>query len=110
MSFASLERAGTLEHIAEKQWRLSIPISTILLALLAVPLSKSRPRAGRYGRIAVGLLVFIIYYNMLSASQAWIETGEISPALGVWWVHGSMALLTLLLLAAQNGVHRRLLS
>jgi len=110
MSFASLDRAGTLEHIAEKQWRLSIPISTILLALLAVPLSKSRPRAGRYGRIAIGLLVFIIYYNMLSAAQAWIETGEISPALGVWWVHGSMALLTLLLLAAQNGIHRRLLS
>jgi lipopolysaccharide export system permease protein len=97
------------EQIAELQWRLSIPLATVLLALLAVPLSKSQPREGRYGRITIGLLVFIIYFNMLSAAKAWIERGDIAPALGLWWVHGALLLLTVLLLAVQNGVHRRLL-
>jgi len=108
MTFSQLLKSRELEHIAETQWRLSIPLSTIILAILAVPLSRSRPRAGRYGRLAVGLLVFIIYLNMLSAAKAWIEQATISPALGLWWVHGCAVLLTIGLLAVQNGWHKRL--
>ncbi len=108
MAFSELVTSSELEHIAETQWRLGIPLSTIILAMLAVPLSRSQPRAGRYGRIAIGLLVFIIYLNMLSAAKAWIEQATISPSLGLWWVHGSVMLFTLGLLAIQNGWHRRL--
>lgn len=108
MPFSQLLKSRELEHIAETQWRLGIPLSTIFLAILAVPLSRSRPRAGRYGRLAVGLLVFIIYLNMLSAAKAWIEQATISPALGLWWVHGCVLLLTVILFTAQNGWHRRL--
>lgn len=109
MAFDKLMTSAELPHIAEMQWRLGIPLSTILLAMLAVPLSKSSPRAGRYGRLGIGLLVFIIYLNMLSAAKAWIEQGTISPSLGLWWVHGCVLLFTLVLLALQNGWHRRLL-
>jgi lipopolysaccharide export system permease protein len=108
MAFIDLIRSTEPAEIAEFQWRLSVPISTIILAILAVPLSRSQPRAGRYGRLAIGLLVFIIYLNMMSAAKAWIEQSVISPALGLWWVHGAMLLFGLLLLAFQNGYHRRL--
>ena len=108
MPFRSLRRSSDLEHIAEMQWRLSVPIATILLAMVAVPLARSRPREGRYGRIAIGLLVFIIYLNLLSAAKAWTEEGTISPSLGLWWVHGCMVLFTLILLGLQNGWHRRM--
>ncbi len=108
MAFGELLRSRELEHIAELQWRISVPLSTILLAFLAVPLSQSRPRAGRYGRIAIGLLVFIIYLNMLSAAKAWIEQATIAPSLGLWWVHGCVLLFTLVLLAVQNGWHKRI--
>ena len=81
-----------------------MPISTILLALLAVPLARSRPREGRYGRIAIGLLVFIIYFNLLSAAKAWTEEATISPALGLWWVHGCVVLFT----AGAAGIAERL--
>jgi lipopolysaccharide export system permease protein len=108
MGFMELLKSDEPEHIAELQWRLSVPLSTIILAILAVPLSRSQPRAGRYGRLAVGLLVFIIYLNMMSAAKAWIEQSSISPTLGIWWVHGCMLLFALGLLAVQNGYHRRL--
>ena len=108
MAFLDLMRSDEPEHIAEFQWRLGIPLSTIILAILAVPLSKSQPRAGRYGRLAIGLLVFIIYLNMMSAAKAWIEQSTISPELGIWWVHGCMLLFALGLLAVQNGYHKRL--
>jgi lipopolysaccharide export system permease protein len=108
MPFSRLAKSRELEHLAEMQWRVSIPLATIILAILAVPLSRSQPRSGRYGRLAIGLLVFIIYLNMLSAAKAWIEQATISPSLGLWWVHGSVLLFTLGLLAVQNGWHRRL--
>lgn len=108
MAFLELMRSDELAHVAEFQWRIGVPLSTIILAFLAVPLSRSQPRSGRYGRIAIGLLVFIIYLNMLSAAKSWVEQATISPALGIWWVHGVMLSFALLLLAAQNGWFRRL--
>ena len=104
-----VELIGTddLERVAELQWRISIPIATFVLAMLAVPLSRSQPRQGRYGRIAVGLLVFIIYFNLLSAGRAWLESGAVDTNVGIWWVHGVMGLFTLILLSLQNGWHRR---
>ena len=88
---------------AELQWRISIPLATFILGVLAFPLSRSQPRQGRYGRIAIGLLVFIIYFNLLSAGRAWVENGSVSGELGIWWVHGIMLSLALFLLARQNG-------
>ena len=75
-----------------------------------MPLARSQPRAGRYGRLSIGLLVFIVYFNLLSAAKAWVENGEIEPALGLWWVHGVFLLAALGLLAVQNLMHRRIFS
>ncbi len=110
MSFFELMQAGELEHVAEMHWRIGVPLATLILGILAVPLSKTQPRAGRYGRLAIGLLVFIIYLNMLSAAKAWVEQGSVSPILGLWWVHGAVLLLALGMLGVQNSVHKRLLS
>jgi lipopolysaccharide export system permease protein len=110
MPFLDLIESSELDHIAEMQWRLGFPLATIILCILAVPLSKTQPRAGRYGRLAIGLLVFIIYMNMLSAARAWIEQGSLPPALGLWCVHGAMLIVALGMLGVQNSVHRRLLS
>jgi lipopolysaccharide export system permease protein len=108
MTLLSLMQTGEIEHIAEVQWRIGVPLATIILAILAVPLSRTQPRSGRYGRIAIGLLVFIIYLNMLGAAKAWIEQGVISPMIGLWWVHGAMLLLAIVLLGVQNAVHKKI--
>lgn len=108
MSFMQLLQSDGLEHVAEWQWRVSVPLATIILSIIAVPLARTQPRAGRYGRLAIGLLVFIIYLNMLSAAKAWIEQATIAPALGVWWVHVAALLFGLGMLGYQNSVHRRL--
>ena len=60
--------------------------------------------------LAIGLLVFIIYFNLMSAGKAWLEQGTVSPLVGIWWVHGLMISVALILLSMQNGVHRRLFS
>ena len=110
MVVANLIRSSDPEHRAELQWRLSVPLSTVILAIFAVPLARSQPRAGRYGRLAIGLLVFIVYFNLLSAAKAWVENGDVGPAIGLWWVHGLFLLGALLLLAVQNNMHKRVFS
>ena len=82
----------------------------VLLVVSAVPLSRSQPRQGRYGRLAIGLLVFIIYLNLLSAGKAWLEQGAVAISLGLWWVPALMLASALGMLALQNGIHRRLFS
>jgi lipopolysaccharide export system permease protein len=108
MPTAGLMRGANPAYVAELHWRIGIPMATLILALIAVPLSRSQPRQGRYGRLAIGLLVFIIYFNLLSAGKAWLEQGVVAGAVGLWWVHAVMLSLALGLLGVQNGVHRRL--
>jgi len=70
---------------AELQFRLSTPLSALLLALLAIPLSRGRPRQGRYARILIALVIYAVYFNVLDVSRTWVEQGT---ATTIWWVPG----------------------
>ncbi len=87
---------------SELQWRVSLPIMVLVLALLAVPLSTLRPRQGRYARVALAILAYFLYSNLLSAARAWVEKGQLDPAIGVWWVHALVVLVALYLLHRQS--------
>lgn len=88
-----LLRERTPVNMAELQWRISLPISALLLALLAIPLSFSNPRSGRSLNLIVALLIYMIYSNFLSIAQAWVAQGKLSPFIGLWAVHGVIMLL-----------------
>lgn len=93
---------------AELQWRLSAPLSLLVLTVLAVPLSRSAPRQGRYGGLAAGVLLYIIYVDCLGAAKVWVEREEIPLYVGLWWVHGVFLCLGLYLLARQFGYFNQL--
>ncbi len=96
------------DKVAELQWRLSVPLSVLVLAFLAVPLSRAQPRQGRYGRLAIGVLLYIIYFNLLGAGKVWVEQETTPLWLGVWWVHGLFVGVALALFAVHYGVPARL--
>jgi lipopolysaccharide export system permease protein len=79
--------SGSPVDIAQLQFRASSPIMALVLTLVAVPLSRLRPRQGRYARVGFAIIVYFVYSNLLSASKVWVEKGTLSPAIGVWWVH-----------------------
>ncbi len=108
LSLTELFSMTDSKAVSEIQWRFSMIISIILLSMLAVPLSKSSPRKGRYGNFAAAILVYIIYTNLLTVSQSWIKKDKIDPLLGLWWVHGVFLLLFLILFAKQMGWFNRL--
>ncbi|MCU0822627.1 MAG: LptF/LptG family permease, partial [Spirochaetes bacterium] len=88
---------------AELQWRLSIPIMALVLALLAVPLSRIKSRQNRYVQLVPSILLFIVYGNFLYLGRDWIRTGTVSIYLGIWWVHILMLFLAVILIMHQSG-------
>lgn len=75
------------DNAAELQWRISIPLSALLLSLLAIPLSHLQPRQGRYSQVFPAVLIYVIYVNLLFVARNWVEQKSIPIFLGMWWVH-----------------------
>ena len=72
---------------AEMQWRFSQPISILLLSVLGVFLGKSSPRTGKGISLIIGIIVFMLYNNVLLVAKNSIETGQLSPIIGMWGIH-----------------------
>ncbi|MEE8077786.1 MAG: LPS export ABC transporter permease LptF, partial [Pseudomonadales bacterium] len=78
--------------IAEFHWRIGIPLFTIIAAVMAVGLSRVRPRQGRFARIVPGLSLLVAYYLALIFNKNALVTGFWPLALGLWVVHGAFLL------------------
>jgi lipopolysaccharide export system permease protein len=98
---AQLSLSGSPPDVAEWQWRLASPFSAVLLALLAVPLSRTAPRQGKYAKIVVGVVIYALYYNLSATAKSWVETGVAPPVPGIWWVPGLLTLVVIGLLRQQ---------
>ncbi|MDP1767066.1 MAG: LPS export ABC transporter permease LptF [Methylotenera sp.] len=81
-------------NVAELQWRLALPISAWILALLAIPLSALDPRAGKSANFVLATIIYLIYNNFLNICQAWIAQDKISGIIGLWPVHLLFAAFT----------------
>lgn len=99
---AELLRSGGLTDIAELHWRISAPLSAIVLLMLAVPLARLRPRQGRFGKIGIAILVYFFYSQLLTSARTWIENGVVPPSVGLWWVHAVAACFGVWLLARES--------
>jgi lipopolysaccharide export system permease protein len=93
---------------AELHWRIAAPLSVLLLALIAVPLSHTEPRAGRYGKLVFGIVAYLVYSNLLALGQAWVAKGYVPPGVGLWWVHALAAVAAFWLIAHRLGWRAKL--
>ncbi|GAB3679281.1 LPS export ABC transporter permease LptF [Salinisphaera aquimarina] len=106
-SFATLIASDDPEAITEWQTRLSVPISILILTLLALPIGRVPPRSGRYGRVIVGILFYVIYVNAVHLAGVAVENGTIPGVIGVWWVHALVLALAVVLVMREQGVFVR---
>lgn len=79
----------------ELMWRIAIPVSALLLALMAIPLSFVNPRAPRLVNLIFALLIWISYWNLMVLVRGRIAQDRLDFWIGVWIVHGVMLLLLL---------------
>lgn len=86
-SSSTLWNSDSVMDKMELQWRISMPIGLMILALLALPLSYTTPRQGRFAKLFYALVVYILYYNLLGIARSTAEQNVIPSWLGLWWVH-----------------------
>ncbi|HEY2037642.1 MAG TPA: LPS export ABC transporter permease LptF [Steroidobacteraceae bacterium] len=107
-STAALLASPDPKRQAQLQWRISMPLMCIVLTILAVPLARLKPRQGRYARVWLALVAYLIYWNLITAAQAWVGRGAIPVALGLWWTHVAVLLLAVaVIFAPQTGQRLR---
>lgn len=99
LSTLALLRDPSHVNLGELLWRISVPVSAAVLALLAIPMSFVNPRAGRSLNLLFALLTYIVYSNLLSVSQARVAQGRLDFGVGIWLVHAGMVALLLVLFA-----------
>jgi lipopolysaccharide export system permease protein len=102
MRFRELWTDPNPQAQAEFQRRLARPVSVLVLSLIALPLGRFRPGVGHYYPLAMGVLLFTLYFNLLAAAQLWIAQGRLPASVGLWWVH----LVPLTLVFGWNAVLR----
>lgn len=102
-----LMHSSDLEDRAELQWRFAVPVSVLVLVLLAVPLSHIGPRQGRYGKLAIGIVIYLAYSQLIGAGETWISRGILPPYLGIWWVHGIVLIGAFCLIGQRSHWWRR---
>jgi lipopolysaccharide export system permease protein len=96
----------TNQNLGEVLWRVGIPMSALVLVLLAIPMSFVNPRAGRSANLLFALLTYIVYSNLLSVSQARVAQGRLDFGVGVWLVHAGMVALLIFMFAQRMQVIR----
>ncbi|MBI5431186.1 MAG: LPS export ABC transporter permease LptF [Nitrosomonadales bacterium] len=94
LSTPELWRDRTAWNLAELEWRLGLPISAAIVALLAIPMSYVNPRAGRSLNLILAIVLYMLYSNTISVTNAWVGQGKLAPGIGLWGVHAVMLVVT----------------
>jgi lipopolysaccharide export system permease protein len=102
----NLSQSSDPKDVAEYQWRITTPLATVLLALIAVPLARSAPRESRFRNFSIALLSYIALFAMVSVLRTFIEQGKLGAMPGLWTAYVLQAGL-LVILVTQPRLKRR---
>lgn len=87
---------------SELVWRLGLIFSAINYVVLALALTSANPRSSRMGHTITSLLVFVVYFNLLSLGQSWVAREKIAAMPLLILLHGGVLLLAVGWLLARN--------
>jgi len=96
----ALAKPGSAEHFyLSKEWhkRFAIPFACLALGLIAAPLSLQAGTASRLSGVVLGLLLFLVYYVLLTGAETLAEAGLCPVGLAVWLPNGFFAVLATVL-------------
>ena len=91
---------GRIEQ-AELFWRISIPISALVLTLLAIPLAYVNPRMGRSFNLIAAAFCYLVYSNCLNIVQSFIAQGKLGFWIALVVPHVVAVLVVVLLFSRQ---------
>jgi lipopolysaccharide export system permease protein len=94
----TLEASNALQDKAELQWRQTRGVSATVLALLAIPLSRTRPRQGRFSTLLPVTAVFALVFYSGDICKTMVGNSTLPLFPGLWTVPLLMGLVLLVFL------------
>lgn len=86
LTTTELLKSDKLEDRVELNWRFSMPILVIIIAMLAVPLAKVNPRQGRFFKLIPAIFLYMLYLGLLIAARGQMDKGKL-PIFFFWIIH-----------------------
>ncbi|HMC16746.1 MAG TPA: LPS export ABC transporter permease LptF [Albitalea sp.] len=86
------------EFQGELVWRMGLVLGGANLLLLAVGLAEANPRRASNWNLLFALLAFVVYYNIINLSQAWVAGGKLGMGVALLLAHGSAFAVAVVLL------------
>ncbi len=102
MKKPGMDKTAIRELAIEIHKKFSIPLSCIFFGLLALPLGIKSHRAVKSRSFAVGIIIVSLYYLLRIGGEALVETGYLSPEVGVWTPNSFFACLGIYLFYMAN--------
>jgi len=93
-----LARSPTPRNLGELTWRLGLFLGAANLLLLAIGLAATNPRRASNWNLLFALLAFVVYYNLINLTQAWVASGRTSMGVSLLGLHGGVFVAALALL------------
>jgi len=91
-TFKLLKQSDALAF-TELHWRFAMPLATVVLALLGISLARMRTLGGPYATMLTGVLIYLVYSNLLGIAKSFAKKGDISAEIGLLPVHLGMLLV-----------------
>ena len=98
VSTIDLVRQPTARHRGELTWRIGLVLAAANLLLLGIGLAATNPRRASNWNLLFALMTFVVYYNLVNLTQAWVVNGRVDMGAALAAVHGSAFALALALL------------
>jgi lipopolysaccharide export system permease protein len=108
LSNQALLSSESLKDRAEFQVRVAQILGLLVFALLSLPLSRSMPRQGPFGRLVLAFILYTLYLSLQGVAENWMVDGTTAQWMGIWWVHLLLALVGISLLIPDSSYYRRM--
>jgi lipopolysaccharide export system permease protein len=108
LSSIALFNSDSIRDQAEFQVRLSQVMALLVFALLSLPLSRTLPRQGPFGRLVLAFVLYTLYLSLQGVAENWMVDAVTPAWLGIWWVHLLLTLVGFALLFPDSQRYRSL--
>jgi lipopolysaccharide export system permease protein len=101
-----LFKAGTAEALGELVSRFAAPVSTLVLMMMVLPMSRQAPRDARYGRLLIAVLAYFLYVVWQLIARAHIIKGSLGTSIPIWVLHAIVFSIAAWIFWRQNAPRR----
>ncbi len=99
---STLWSSSSAPYTAELQWRITLALMVVVLGVVAVVMSRYRPRSARGGKQIFGIVFYIFYGQLIVIAKNGVAQQTIAPIIGIWWVHILTLVIALMIFFRQE--------